>query len=348
MNEPLLQVDHLTTSFATEDGRVRAVEDVSFTLHRGRTLGLVGESGCGKSVTALSIMRLLPQPAGVIESGRILFKASDIVTLPPAEMHALRGNQMAMIFQEPMTALNPVHTLGRQIGEAYRLHFPEMDNGTVLRATVNMLDRVGIPDPAKRLGEYPHQISGGMRQRVMIAMALACRPDILIADEPTTALDVTIQAQILALIQELQAETGMAVIFITHDLGVIAELCDEVVVMYAGKVAEVAPIAELFGNPRHPYTRGLLSAIPTLDTPRKHKLSVIEGVVPNLDDLPPGCRFANRCPHMQAICEQAPPPLEVVAEAHTAACYFAAALVSWPAGDGAGGKQIQSNAMKER
>ena len=336
MTLPLLQVDHLTTSFTTEDGRVRAVDDVSFSLHRGRTLGLVGESGCGKSVTALSIMRLLPKPAGVIESGRILFKASDIVTLPSEEMHALRGNQMAMIFQEPMTALNPVHTLGRQIGEVYRLHFPEMDSGTILHAAVRMLKRVGIPDPAKRLGEYPHQISGGMRQRVMIAMALACRPDILIADEPTTALDVTVQAQILALIQELQAETGMAVIFITHDLGVIAELCDEVVVMYAGKVAEVAPVAELFGNPRHPYTRGLLTAIPTLDTPRKRKLSVIEGVVPGLDDLPPGCRFANRCPHAQAICEQAPPPLAVVAEAHTAACYFAAALAPWPASDGAG------------
>jgi oligopeptide/dipeptide ABC transporter ATP-binding protein len=329
MDTPLLQIDQLTTAFVTEEGRLRAVDGVSFLLTAGRTLGLVGESGCGKSVTALSIMRLLPQPAGRIESGRILFKGTDIVGLPAEDMHTLRGNRIAMIFQEPMTALNPVHTIGRQVGEVYRLHFPEMDNGAVDKAVVEMLARVGIPDPVRRLGEYPHQISGGMRQRVMIAMALACRPEILIADEPTTALDVTIQAQILALIRELQAETGMAVIFITHDLGVIAELCDDVVVMYAGKVAEVAPVGELFNNPRHPYTRGLLTSIPTLDTPAKQKLRVIEGVVPGLDDLPPGCRFANRCPHRQAVCDEAPPPLEKVGAAHTAACYFAATLKVW-------------------
>ncbi len=329
MDTTLLKIDQLTTVFDTEEGRLRAVDGISISLEAGRTLGLVGESGCGKSVTALSIMRLLPQPAGRIESGRILFKGVDIVRLPADEMHTLRGNRMAMIFQEPMTALNPVHTIGRQVGEVYRLHFPEMSNGEVERAVTEMLAKVGIPDPARRLGEYPHQISGGMRQRVMIAMALACRPDILIADEPTTALDVTIQAQILALISELQAETGMAVIFITHDLGVIAELCDDVVVMYAGKVAEVAPVGELFQNPRHPYTRGLLASIPTLETPAKQPLRVIEGVVPGLDDLPPGCRFANRCPHRQAVCEDAPPPLETVGPAHTAACYFAKALDAW-------------------
>jgi oligopeptide/dipeptide ABC transporter ATP-binding protein len=330
MGAPLLKVDGLISTFDTEDGPVRAVDGVSFSLQAGDTLGLVGESGCGKSVTALSIMRLLPRPAGKIASGRILFKDTDIVTLPPERMYALRGNQIAMIFQEPMTALNPVHTIGRQIGEVYRLHFPDMDKGAILHATVDMLVKVGIPDPAKRLSEYPHQISGGMRQRVMIAMALACRPDILIADEPTTALDVTVQAQILALIRELQAETGMAVIFITHDLGVIAELCSEVVVMYAGKVAEVAPIAELFHNPRHPYTRGLLTAIPTLATPRKRRLNVIDGTVPGLDNLPPGCRFANRCLHRQAVCEQAPPPLVSVGQSHGATCYFAKVLGPWP------------------
>ncbi len=329
MSTPLLQIDRLVTTFTTEDGTVRAVDDVSFDLHPGRTLGLVGESGCGKSVTALSIMRLLPQPAGRIEGGRIRFKGTEILSLPAEAVHALRGNQIAMIFQEPMTALNPVHTIGRQIGEVFRLHFKDMGGDAVVRASTEILAKVGIPDPAGRLGEYPHQISGGMRQRVMIAMALACRPDILIADEPTTALDVTIQAQILALIRDLQAETGMAVIFITHDLGVIAELCDEVVVMYAGKVAEVAPVEALFNDPRHPYTRGLLASIPTLHTPAKKPLNVIEGVVPALDELPPGCRFANRCPHRQAICDQAPPPLKTVGAAHAAACYFAGKLTAW-------------------
>ena len=329
MDAPLLQIRNLTTAFATEEGHVRAVEDVSFDLHTGRTLGLVRESGCGKSVTALSIMRLLPRPAGRIEAGRILFKDTDIVSLRPEEIYTLRGNRIAMIFQEPMTALNPVHTIGRQLVEVYQLHFKDMDSGAVVAAATEMLAKVGIPDPAKRLEEYPHQISGGMRQRVMIAMALACRPDILIADEPTTALDVTIQAQILTLIRELQSETGMAVLFITHDLGVIAELCDDVVVMYAGKVAEVAPVGTLFGNPCHPYTRGLLMSIPTLETPRKHKLSVIEGVVPGLEALPPGCRFANRCPHAQAVCEQAPPPLEAVGDGHWSACYFAKSLGAW-------------------
>jgi oligopeptide/dipeptide ABC transporter ATP-binding protein len=325
----ILTVEHLTTVFETENGVVRALDDISFELHAGRNLGLVGESGCGKSVAALSIMRLLPQPSGRIETGRIGFKAMDIAVLPADAMHAVRGKQIAMIFQEPMTALNPVHTIGRQIGEVYQLHFPGMSDGEITRDCLDMLTKVGIPEPLKRMGEYPHQISGGMRQRVMIAMALACRPDILIADEPTTALDVTIQAQILALIRDLQAETGMSVLFITHDLGVIAELCDEVVVMYAGKVAEIAPIHELFHNPRHPYTRGLLSSIPTLDMARKGKLNVIEGVVPSLDMLPPGCRFENRCPFAQEICRTAPPPLTSVGADHRAACHFATGLEPW-------------------
>ncbi len=329
MKDTILSVEHLTAAFDGESGRVKAVDDVSFCLRRGSNLGIVGESGCGKSVTALSIMRLLPKPAGKILEGRILFKGTDIVTLPPGDMHALRGNQIGMIFQEPMTALNPVHTIGRQVGEVFRLHYTEMSDRAIRAAVLEMLQKVGIPEPARRMGEYPHQISGGMRQRVMIAMALACKPDILIADEPTTALDVTIQAQILSLIRQLQAETGMSVIFITHDLGVIAELCQDVVVMYAGQVAETAPIRELFYNPRHPYTRGLLKAIPTLDSPHKQPLNVITGVVPSLDDLPPGCRFGNRCPYARAVCATASPPLKDVGPDHKAACYFADKLDPW-------------------
>jgi oligopeptide/dipeptide ABC transporter ATP-binding protein len=228
-----------------------------------------------------------------------------------------------------MTALNPVHTIGRQVGEVFRLHFPDMTDAAVRQGTLDMLRKVGIPEPLRRMTEYPHQISGGMRQRVMIAMALACKPDILIADEPTTALDVTIQAQILDLIRELQAETGMAVIFITHDLGVIAELCQDVVVMYAGQVAETAPIRELFRNPRHPYTRGLLRAIPTLDSEHKMPLKIIEGVVPSLDELPEGCRFENRCPHAQQVCRTAQPPMAAVGPDHLSACYFANDLKPW-------------------
>ena len=329
MDDIILKVENLITAFDTEAGQVRAVDDISFSLNRGRNLGIVGESGCGKSVMALSVMRLLPKPAGNIIGGRIAFKGSDIVALPADAMHTVRGNQIAMIFQEPMTALNPVHTIGRQVGEVFRLHFPEMSDSDTRGASLEMLQKVGIPEPLKRMTEYPHQISGGMRQRVMIAMALACKPDILIADEPTTALDVTIQAQILNLIRDLQTETGMSVIFITHDLGVIAELCDEVVVMYAGKVAETAPIRELFHNPRHPYTRGLLNSIPTLDSAHKQPLRIIEGIVPSLDALPPGCRFENRCPYAREICATAPPPLVDVGLDHAASCYFANELDPW-------------------
>ena len=336
MDDVILNVENLTTAFDTEDGQVKAVDDVSFILRQGRNLGIVGESGCGKSVTALSIMRLLPKPAGRILKGRIVFKGTNIATLPAADMHAVRGNQIAMIFQEPMTALNPVHNIGRQVGEVFQLHFKNMADREIRKAVLGMLQKVGIPEPLKRMSEYPHQISGGMRQRVMIAMALACKPDILIADEPTTALDVTIQAQILRLIGELQEETGMSVIFITHDLGVIAELCQDVVVMYAGQVAETAPIHELFHNPRHPYTRGLLSAIPTLDSAPKTPLQTIEGVVPSLEDLPGGCRFENRCPHAREICSTAPPPLMEVMPDHMSACYFADELDPWKNATGNG------------
>ena len=318
---PLLAVRRLVTAFDTEDGSVRAADDVSFSLARGGTLGIVGESGCGKSVTALSILRLLPKPMGRIVSGEVLFDGVDLVRLTPEEMSRIRGKRISMIFQEPMTALNPVHKIGRQIAEVFHLHFPEMPEPAVAEASVAMLRKVGIPEPEQRMGEYAHQISGGMRQRVMIAMALACRPDILIADEPTTALDVTIQAQILTLIRGLQAETGMSVIIITHDLGVIAETCDAVAVMYAGRIAETAPVKELFTNPRHPYTRGLLSSIPRLDFPRKTPLNIIRGVVPALHELPEGCRFQNRCPHAKPLC-RTQPPMAAEGDDHFAACHF--------------------------
>ena len=321
-DEVILQVNNLVTAFDTETGRIRAVDDISFEVKNSRTLGIVGESGCGKSVTALSIMRLLPKPTGIIESGQILFRDADIISLPANKMQEIRGNHISMIFQEPMTALNPVHKIGKQIGEIFRLHQAGISNNTIRQESIAILRRVGIPDPKKRIAEYPHQLSGGMRQRVMIAIALACKPDILIADEPTTALDVTIQAQILELMKDLQRETGMAIIFITHDLGVVSEICDEVVVMYAGKVAETAPVKELFKNPKHPYTKGLLLSILRLESQRKTKLSTIEGVVPGLDELPQGCRFHNRCPYTQALCETRPPDIKSVGENHFASCYL--------------------------
>ena len=317
----LLEVNNLVTAFTTEAGVIRAVDDVSFAVAPGQTLGIVGESGCGKSVTSLSIMRLLPKPAGHIVSGQVLLDGQDLLQLSPAEMRDVRGNRISMIFQEPMTALNPVHPVGKQIAEAFTLHQPELDTAKVRQETIELLRKVGIPAPEQRLTEYPHQLSGGMRQRIMIAIALACKPDVLIADEPTTALDVTIQAQILDLMQALQEESGMAMIFITHDLGVIAEICDDVVVMYAGKVAERASVYELFEDPKHPYTKGLLAAIPQLDTPPKQPLSTIEGSVPDLLSLPVGCRFQNRCDYVQPRCQDAPPPLESVNETHRISCY---------------------------
>jgi len=320
--ENILEVNNLVTAFDTEGGRIRAVDDVSFAIKKQQTLGIVGESGCGKSVTALSIMRLLPKPAGIIESGQILFNGSDLVQLPANKMHKIRGKRISMVFQEPMTSLNPVHRIGKQLGEVYRLHFAEMRENEIRQQSLELLQKIGIPEPEQRLEEYPHQISGGMRQRVMIALALACKPDILIADEPTTALDVTIQAQILELMQHLQRETGMAVMFITHDLGVIAETCEEVVVMYAGKIAETASATELFKNPKHPYTQGLLDSIPRLETPRKTKLNIIEGIVPSLYEIPSGCRFRNRCPYAMDICAGDPPPMNSVGADHLAACYL--------------------------
>jgi len=320
--EIILKVKNLVTSFDTEAGRIRAVDDVSFEVKKGRTLGIVGESGCGKSVTALSVMRLLPKPVGSFEGGQILFKNTDIAELPAEEMHKLRGNHISMIFQEPMTALNPVHRIGNQLKEVYQLHNNKMSEREILQKSIEMLHKVGIPDPEERMDEYPHLISGGMRQRVMIAMALAGRPDILIADEPTTALDVTIQAQILELMKGLQRETGMAIIFITHDLGVIAEVCDHVVVMYAGKVVESATLVELFRNPKHPYTQGLLSSIPRLENQRKTRLSIIKGRVPTLYELPEGCRFQNRCPHTMEVCKSVYPPSRAVGENHFVSCYL--------------------------
>ncbi len=319
--ENILEIKGLVTAFDTEAGEIHAVDDVTFSVPKGSTLGLVGESGCGKSVTALSIMRLLPQPGGKIKSGQILFDSRDIVSLPVEKLREIRGRRISMIFQEPMTALNPVHRIGKQISEVFHLHFPRMSKQEMADASVEMLHKVGIPEPVQRMKEYPHQLSGGMRQRVMIAMALACKPDILIADEPTTALDVTIQAQILQLIQELQGETGMSVIFITHDLGVIAEICDRVVVMYAGRIAETGPVKEIFQYPAHPYTQGLLSSIPRMETPRKSRLSIIKGMVPSLHDLPEGCRFQNRCPHAQEICKTQP-EMKAAGEDHFAACHF--------------------------
>jgi len=321
MTEPLLQVSHLATEFSTEQGIARALDDISFTLNPGETLGIVGESGCGKSVTSLSIMRLLPKPAGQIVGGEILFKGEDLVQLPADDMHNIRGNRIAMIFQEPMTALNPVYRIRRQLGETFALHNPEMSKRDRHRASVEILKKVGIPEPEQRLKEYPHQLSGGMRQRVMIAIALSCKPDILIADEPTTALDVTIQAQILQLMKELQQETGMAIIFITHDLGVIAELCDRVLVMYGGRIIEQAEINDLFDRPRHPYTHGLLQAIPRLEKPAKETLSTIPGMVPSLFDFLPGCRFQNRCEHVTDICRQQVPQLEALASGHQVGCF---------------------------
>ena len=318
----ILKVTNLVTAFDTESGRIRAVDDVSFEAKKARTLGIVGESGCGKSVTALSIMRLLPKPAGIIERGQILFNNTDILELPADKLDEIRGNHISMIFQEPMTALNPVHRIGNQVGEVFRLHYPKMSEEEIGKESLEMLRKVGIPEPEERLREYPHQISGGMRQRVMIAVALAANPDILIADEPTTALDVTIQGQILELMKALQREIDMAIIFITHDLSVIAEMCDDVLVMYAGKVAETAPVVELFKKPKHPYTQGLLASIPRLETPRKIELNIIEGMVPSLYELPSGCRFRNRCPHAMATCEVEPPPLKRVGGDHFASCYL--------------------------
>ncbi len=306
----LLEVNDLQTQFPTRSGLVRAVDGVSFHLDRGELLGLVGESGCGKSITALSVMRLI-SPPGKIVNGEILFDGKNLLKLSDAEMRQMRGDDIAMIFQDPMTSLNPVFTVGEQIAEALRLH-RKLSHKDARRATVEAMREVAIPDPARRLDDYPHQLSGGMRQRVMIAMALACNPKLLIADEPTTALDVTIQAQILELLDELRKQRELAVLLITHDLGVVAEVADRVAVMYTGRIVEESPVDELFARPKHPYTEGLLRSVPKLTSERvakKERLETIEGVVPRPTDLPPGCHFAPRCPHRLPRCSQEDIPL---------------------------------------
>jgi len=318
----ILRLENLVVSFDTEQGQVRAVDDISFSLGQGTILGIAGESGCGKSVTALSILRLLPKPISHIVSGKIWFKEKNILELPIEQMQTIRGKKISMIFQEPMTALNPVHAVGRQLVEIYQLHFPGMTSAAMETRGIDMLKKVGIPDPARVMEKYPHQLSGGMRQRVMIAMALACEPDILIADEPTTALDVTVQAQILDLIRGIQISSGMSVILITHDLGVIAENCDQVVVMYAGRIAETASVKNLFKNPLHPYTRGLLTSIPSRAKAAKTILSTIKGSVPSLLDMPKGCRFAERCPVVEEICRNISPLERSMGPRQTVACHL--------------------------
>jgi oligopeptide/dipeptide ABC transporter ATP-binding protein len=298
MGEPLLSIEHLTTSFHTDRGVLRAVDDVSLSLEKARTLALVGESGCGKSVTALSIMRLVPSPPGEIETGKIVFGERDLMKLDDRAMRRVRGDEISMIFQEPMTSLNPVYSVGAQIVEAIRIH-KKMGRRAARARAVEMLRLVGIPSPEDRVDSYPHQLSGGMRQRVMIAMALSCDPSLLIADEPTTALDVTIQAQILDLLRRLQDELKMSILFITHDLGVVAEFASDVVVMYAGRIVEVGSVTRIFERPLHPYTQGLLASVPPLDSSKlggkPRRLTTIEGMVPDLVNPPMGCRFADRC-----------------------------------------------------
>jgi peptide/nickel transport system ATP-binding protein len=316
----VLQVDELSCGFETENGYQRVVDRVSFKVEAGATLGLVGESGCGKTVSALAVMGLLPRPAGVVEGGKILVNGHDLAALDPRELRRFRGRQIGMIFQEPMTALNPVHTIGRQVLETLRIYEPRADKATHRKRAIELLEQVGIPAPEQRLKDYPHQLSGGMRQRVMIAMAISGRPKVLIADEPTTALDVTVQAQILELLVSLQKEYGMAMLFITHDLGVVAEVCDDVLVMYAGRVAEHAPVKDLFYAPRHPYTRGLIASVPRPDTVPKSILATIQGVVPAIQGLPPGCRFSNRCPYVEDACRTIVPPLEACGLDHEVAC----------------------------
>src|ERR671929_365277 len=320
MAERLLDVRGLKTHFFTDEGVVRAVDGVDLYIDKGETLGVVGESGCGKSVSALSIMRLIPQPPGKIVSGQVLFDGRDLLRLKEDDMRKVRGNDMAMIFQDPMTSLNPVLTIGRQISEALELH-KGMDKSASRKRTIELLELVGIPAARNRVDDYPHQFSGGMRQRVMIAMALSCEPKLLIADEPTTALDVTIQAQILDLIKRLRQELGMAIIMITHDLGVVAGIADRINVMYAGYIVETGTVDEIFHNPRHPYTLGLLKSIPRLDEPRKEKLVPIEGLPPDLVDPPQGCPFQPRCPYAIERCVPENPSLEPVVPGHRIACW---------------------------
>jgi peptide/nickel transport system ATP-binding protein len=323
-DERLLDVKNLKTYFFTDEGVVRAVDGVDLYVKQGETLGVVGESGCGKSVTALSIMKLIPQPPGKIVEGEILYNGVNLVNLPANRMRKIRGKEISMVFQEPMTSLNPVFTCGEQIAEALRLH-EGLGRRDAMDKTVDMLKLVHIPNAERRVKEYPHQLSGGMRQRIMIAMALSCNPKLLIADEPTTALDVTIQAQILELLNELKAKLKMAVMLITHDMGVIAETAQRVVVMYAAKVAEEAPVAELFKEPLHPYTQGLLRSIPRIDlaATERRRLETIPGTVPTLrGEIAPGCRFAPRCPFVKSVCTEKDPVLKEVKPGHKVSCWL--------------------------
>jgi len=315
----LLSVQVLETHFTTEAGVVRAVDRVSLDVPQATTVGVVGESGCGKSVTALSILRLIQTPPGRIVGGRILYRDRDLLTLSEAEMRSIRGNKISMVFQEPMTSLNPVYTAGEQVAETIRLH-QRASRAEARERTVDLFRTVGIPDPEARIESYPHQLSGGMRQRVMIAMALACRPELLVADEPTTALDVTIQAQILDLLQRLQREVGMSVLLITHDLGVVAEVCERVVVMYAGMIVEQATVGSLFEHPRHPYTLGLLRSLPRFGE-QEERLREIPGMVPPLTQLPSGCRFRDRCDRVVEKCAADEPPLGDDGAAHQVRCF---------------------------
>ena len=321
MAEPLLDIRGLKTHFATDDGMVQAVDGVDISIARGETVGVVGESGCGKTVTALSVLKLIAMPPGKIVDGQILYQGRDLVPLDTEAMDRIRAKDIAMVFQEPMTSLNPVYTIGEQIAEVLRKH-EGLSNKAAVARTVEMLRLVEIPNPEKRLNDYPHQFSGCMRQRVMIAMALSCNPKLLIADEPTTALDVTIQAQILELLQDMKSRFGMAIMLITHAMGVVAETAQRVVVMYAGKVIEEAPVDELFANPRHPYTQGLIRSIPRIDKAAQHKtrLEAIPGTVPSLLRPPPGCRFAPRCRYAMPKCREAVPPLIHTGGGHKVAC----------------------------
>jgi len=329
-NGELLRIEDLRTYFYVDEGTARAVDGVSFEIPKGKTLGLVGESGCGKSVTALSIMRLVPSPPGKIEGGSIYLGETDLLKLSEPRMRKVRGNDISMIFQEPMTSLNPVFTVGNQIMEVLRLH-QKMRKREARGKTIELLRQVGIPLPEQRINEYPHQLSGGMKQRVMIAMALACNPELLIADEPTTALDVTIQAQLLDLLRELQEQLRMSILLITHDLGVIAETADSVAVMYAGKIVEYASAEKLFGSPKHPYTLGLFGSLPRLGK-KRGKLAVIPGNVPNPLYFPPGCRFNPRCPRVMDICRKEEPLLKNIADGHKAACHLLCPIPETPGG----------------
>lgn len=332
MDDALLEIRNLVVSFTTVGQRLVAVDDLSLTVPRGRTVALVGESGCGKSVTALSILRLLPHPPALIERGQILFEGVDMLQLSHASLRNIRGNRISMVFQEPMTSLNPVFTVGYQLVESLRIHRPLTRKQALSRA-IDLLELVGIPSPAERVRDYPHQLSGGMRQRVMIAMALCCEPQLLIADEPTTALDVTVQAQILELLRQLQQRLQMGILFITHDLGIVAEFAESVAVMYAGRIVERCSVAELFEQPAHPYTRGLLSCVPARvmastngDPPRR--LPTISGVVPSFLHLPPGCRFHDRCAHSERLgtkahrCRELEPAMKCVDGTRCVRCHF--------------------------